>query len=201
MDAFRPYVNVDCGYRATEVQPPATLGASDTPAQQQAAAQGDATMADAGAAAAKLAPLVETTFLTITPVVVSPSTPGAVTGVSSGEAVDADGAQQRAAKRGADGEPDAGSKRARTATEAMDTHREAAGPSASGAQDASDATASRRQRYVRLQQQQPVCCYVCEMPGVPGKFDPKQAAALGVPYGPVRMAVFTQPSLRFVPCD
>jgi hypothetical protein len=28
-------------------------------------------------------------------------------------------------------------------------------------------------------------CYVCELAGTPGKFDPKCAAALGVPKGPV----------------
>jgi hypothetical protein len=30
-----------------------------------------------------------------------------------------------------------------------------------------------------------VVCYICRSPDLPGKFDPKQAKALGVPSGPL----------------
>jgi hypothetical protein len=158
------------------------------------------------------APLIKGKLLSITPVVIRPPSnslpwdPMAVNGSHANgikhaalEEQEGTGQGGREAKRA----------RLETEPEAMDVQGSQVGGLA-GAGDAAAATNGGTATQQPQQQQQAVdpdtqaprpwpgtgtdarqvaesVCYVCELAGMPGKFDPKTAAALGVPKGPVSL--------------
>ena len=132
------------------------------------------------------APISTPGRVTITPLLLTPSAGSSTQGTAADAAADGSGsAAAAAASAEADGTQEPAAKKPRHEAPAAglpdDLVQAAAAAAGAGSSGPSRGLASVQSSSV----QPTVVCYVCQLANIPGKFDPKKAAQLGVPKGPV----------------